>query len=226
MANSFPKLPYRAFIKKIVPLCRPAVLYGLFYKAIHLGKFTMKRFVLRIELNDIKPLIWRRIVVPAQISLDRLHDIFQIAMGWEDCHLHEFHIGTQKYMEAPESNEDGLEESRFFLDALAPKNRFTYAYDFGDDWRHTVILEQILKPDEFVIEDDKTRNDWPLACIGGERACPPEDVGGVEGYHHFCTTVSDQDYAPDFFDKEQVNMMFLKYMRWTRNRNVSSPDWG
>ena len=50
-------------------------------------------YLLKIKLMNIEPEIWRRFVVPAAITLDRLHDVIQIVMGWEDYHLHEFVIG-------------------------------------------------------------------------------------------------------------------------------------
>ena len=66
-------------------------------------------YLLKIQLLDIEPTIWRRFVVPAGITLDRLHDVIQIVMGWTDSHLHEFTIGNKRYTEYPESKEDGLE---------------------------------------------------------------------------------------------------------------------
>ena len=72
-------------------------------------------YLLKIRLLEIEPEIWRRFVVPADITLDRLHDVIQIVMGWTDSHLHEFTIGKKRYTEYPESKEDGLECGRYRL---------------------------------------------------------------------------------------------------------------
>ncbi len=100
-------------------------------------------YLLKIRLLDIEPEIWRRFVVPADISLDRLHDVVQIVMGWEDCHLHEFTIGNKRYTEFPESRQDGLVSGRYRLgDLIKQKGRtFGYLYDFGDGWEHELAIE-------------------------------------------------------------------------------------
>ena len=91
-------------------------------------------YLLKIQLLDIEPVIWRRFAVPASITLDRLHDIIQIVMGWTDSHLHEFTIGNKRYTEYPESKGDGLVCGRYRLgDLIKQKGRtFRYLYDFGD----------------------------------------------------------------------------------------------
>ena len=91
-------------------------------------------YMIKIQLLDIEPAIWRRFVVPASITLDRLHDVIQIVMGWTDSHLHEFTIGKKRYTEYPESKEDGLICGKYRLgDLIKQKGRaFTYLYDFGD----------------------------------------------------------------------------------------------
>ena len=74
-----------------------------------------RNYLLKISLLEIEPEIWRRFVVPADITLDRLHDVIQIVMGWTDSHLHEFRIGKNRYTEYPESKEEGLECGRYRL---------------------------------------------------------------------------------------------------------------
>jgi hypothetical protein len=100
-------------------------------------------YLLKISLVDLEPQIWRRFVVPASITLDRLHDVIQIAMGWTDSHLHQFMIGKNRFTEYPEHREDGLEEANYRLgDLVKQKNRrFGYLYDFGDSWEHEIVLE-------------------------------------------------------------------------------------
>lgn len=144
-----------------------------------------RMYLLRIRLLEIEPEIWRRFVVPGIITLDRLHDVIQIVMGWMDSHLHEFTIGKKRYTEYPESREDGLECGRYRLGDLIKKNgrSFIYLYDFGDSWEHELVLEdsRYLDPELH----------FPIVCLEGERACPPEDVGGVSRYEEFCKAMND-----------------------------------
>ena len=98
---------------------------------------------LRIDLEWLDPPIWRRLLVPAGIRLARLHDVFQVAMGWTDSHLHAFTIGTKRYgMHLDEFSQGELDEKKFTLSrAIGDERRFRYEYDFGDDWQHQVVLE-------------------------------------------------------------------------------------
>ena len=145
-------------------------------------------YTLRVELQYIEPLIWRRLHVPANIPLPRLHSVLQVAMGWTDSHLHSFHIGDRVY-----SNSEDLEE----LNMLAEKGNalgtllgetireFSYEYDFGDGWEHRIVVESAGKPVP----------DWPYPlCVAGERACPPEDVGGIPGYEEFLEAIANPDH--------------------------------
>lgn len=183
-------------------------------------------YQLKIQLLDIEPVIWRRFVVPASITLDRLHDVIQIVMGWTDSHLHEFTIGNKRYTEYPESKEDGLVCGRYRLvDLIKQKGRtFRYLYDFGDSWEHELVLEE----SRYFNPELGTE----LACLEGERVCPPEDVGGIPGYFEFCNALKDPsheehesymewsggDYDSERFDLELVNQELMKYLRWSRDR--------
>jgi hypothetical protein len=105
-------------------------------------KMNERLYLLKIQLLDIEPSIWRRFVVPASITLDRLHDVIQIVMVWTDSHLHEFTIGNKRYTEYPQSKEDGLVCGRYRLgDLIKQKGRtFSYLYDFGDGWEHGSLI--------------------------------------------------------------------------------------
>lgn len=159
------------------------------------------------------------------------HDVIQIIMGWIDSHLHEFMIGKKRYTEYPEYEDDGVACGRYRLgDLIKQKGRsFHYMYDFGDAWEH-----------ELVIEDSRYCNPElrsDLACFAGEKACPPEDVGGVPGYFEFCKALKDPnheeherymewsggDYDSESFDADGVNWEFMKYRRWSRDRYQ---NWG
>lgn len=188
-------------------------------------------YLLKIYLSEINPQIWRRFVVPATISLDRLHDVIQIVMGWTDSHLHQFSIGNKRYTEDPEFKEEGLECGKYRLgDLIKKKGReFEYLYDFGDSWRHCLVLEDSRY--------DASDLNYDMECLEGERACPPEDVGGVPGYHQFCKILNNPNhkeyeetrqwigghYDPEKFDIEEINWELAKYLRWSRDRYMR---WG
>lgn len=193
---------------------------------------SYRTYVLRVELKEIKPVIWRRFIVPSDITLDRLHDILQIVMSWKDCHLHEFAIDGNRYTEEPESiEEDGIEESTFVLNNLVKlKNTiFEYNYDFGDSWDHIVTVVTVEKTSYKL-----NPNDISVMCLAGKRACPPEDVGGADGYENFCVTMADKSheeykeyltwfgevYDSEFLDINSINELLLKYLRWSRDRHI------
>lgn len=192
-----------------------------------------KIYALRIELKEIKPVIWRRFIVPSDIILDRLHDIIQIVMGFNDSHLHEFNIGGIKYTEEPdpeymEEDDEILEEGLFALNKLVKlkDTEFEYLYDFGDNWSHSVILERT----NYKLK----QHEMPVMCLAGKRACPPDDVGGVGGYENFCSIMTDKShpeykeyktwfgsaYDPEFLDIDFINNQLLRYMRWSRERLI------
>lgn len=130
----------------------------------------------RITLRDVNgPPVWRRVIVPAAYSLDRVHAVIQAAMGWQDCHLHAFRVGDASYGPDPDGELGFLDERKLRLGELTT-NRILYEYDFGDSWEH-----------ELVIEEHTTAADGAIypACIAGEGACPPEDSGGSPGFAEF-----------------------------------------
>lgn len=189
-------------------------------------------YLLKIRLLYIEPEIMRRFVVPGNISLDRLHDVIQIVMGWKDCHLHEFSIGKKRYAEHPESKEQGVEECKHRLgDLMKQKGRtFNYTYDFGDSWEHEIVLED----SRYSNSDLQSR----IECLEGTGACPPEDVGGLPGYYAFRDALKDPNneehetykewfadspmydgaFDSEKFDIEKVNYELTKYLRWSRYR--------
>ena len=145
--------------------------------------------ILRIELQGIEPLIWRRVAVRAAIGLTDLHGIIQAVMGWLDSHLWEFEANGRRYSlrvpSEPEWNERYEDAGRVTLASLidAGVRRMTYAYDMGDDWEHSIIVEKVSAP----LPDVK----YPQ-FLGGERRCPPEDCGGVPGYYEFLKNISNK----------------------------------
>lgn len=147
-----------------------------------------ERWQLRIELLDVSPAVWRRLLLPANITLPKLHRVFQIALGWTDSHLHEFVIGGARYAQADpdwdaelqQTDERGVTLAR----ALGPNARgFDYVYDFGDDWHHLVAVEKR--------HVEPAQAGTAMLCMDGENACPPEDVGGPPGYAEFLAAIAD-----------------------------------
>jgi Plasmid pRiA4b ORF-3-like protein len=141
-------------------------------------------FQLRITLDGVSPEVWRRVLVPGGYTLDRVHRVIQHAMGWWDYHLHSFDIGGFQYGEPDPLDELHLrDELDARLDAVVRVgDRFRYTYDYGDWWEHTVQVEAVWPADP----DER----YPV-CLEGERACPPEDVGGVYGYRRLVRALDD-----------------------------------
>jgi len=133
-------------------------------------------YQIKITLKGIRPPIWRRVLVPDNVTLADLHLILQVVMGWKDSHMHGFMIGVIEYGEATTEGFRAVrDERRFTLSEVVPKakTKFTYTYDFGDEWVHDIEVEEILP----------VAPDQPLPqCLTGKRAGPPEDIGGPWGY--------------------------------------------
>lgn len=184
-------------------------------------------YQLKLSLLGIKPEIWRRIVVPAAISLDRLHDVIQIVMPWEDIHLYEFQIGKNLYSAYADEEDRVIYCGEFRLgDLVKQKGRkFLYRYDFGDGWEVELTVEDSRFPKA------------ALFCLEGERAAPPEDVGGIPGYENFLRALkkpADKEYEkliewlgeefdPELFNSDATNFMLDLYLNWSQDRPL---DWG
>lgn len=150
---------------------------------------SQQAYQLNVTLLGAEPPVWRRVLVPGDISLGQLHTVIQKAMGWTDAHLHEFIVGGQRYGEPdPDELDAGLEsEWKVTLHKAVPAQglRFQYVYDFGDGWMHEVLVESIQA------QKEKLRH--PM-CLAGERRCPPEDCGGPPGYTEFLEAIRDPNH--------------------------------
>jgi hypothetical protein len=127
---------------------------------------------LRVTIQEsADPEIWRRLRVPADIRLDRFHQVLGAAMGWQDSHLHVFERGSDRYG-FPDLDLDIHDDREATLGALLvqPGDRLHYEYDFGDSWEHEIVLEAVEQADR------------GPSCTDGAGRCPPEDVGGIPGY--------------------------------------------
>jgi hypothetical protein len=179
----------------------------------HQGQDTS--YQLKVTLEDTRPPVWRRLLMPAGATLADLHDAIQACMGWQDYHLHQFIVGDEYYgLPDPEyeGSVDMQDESLVSLGEIIPGQgfRFRYEYDFGDSWLHEILVEEI-KP------ADPVRR-YPV-CTGGRRACPPEDVGGSGGYEYFLEAIRNRrhpeheemlawaggSFDPEAFDLEEAN---------------------
>jgi len=153
-------------------------------------------FQFKIQLTNIaKPPVWRRVLVPEKMTFDDLHRIIQAVFPWEDYHLYLFNpkgYGSHPSISVPSDDDlDELDmdaEETLLSQVLATENqKFTYVYDFGDDWVHSIVLEKIL-PEKVL---------FPI-CQAGKGACPPEDCGGPWGYENLKRILSDpghEEYA-------------------------------
>src|SRR5215813_3537382 len=133
-------------------------------------------YQLKIALRGISPLIWRRLLVSADTSIADLHHLLQLVMGWTNSHLHRFLIQGKEYGIAYDGGkgfDDDPKQIRLANFRLRLRERFLYEYDFTDHWQHDLRVEQIVGAD--------AKHTYPT-CIGGKRAAPPEDCGGVEAY--------------------------------------------
>jgi yecA family protein len=138
-------------------------------------------YQLEISLAFTDPVIWRRIEVPSSLTLEELHTVIQMAMGWQNLHLHSFRGGMISY--GPQLADDYMDtairdESCYLLSDLEKEflQGVVYTYDFGDNWEHVILLEKVNPENEAN----------PLPCVlEGAGACPPEDIGGAPMYEEF-----------------------------------------
>lgn len=165
---------------------------------------------LRVTLLESDPPIWRRIQVPSTLTLAKLHRVLQAAMGWKESHLHQFHVGDERFGD-PVPGLDLRDARRVKLLQIAPAvgDVLIYEYDFGDSWEHEIVVEEIRD------EGGKPR----ALCLEGARACPPEDCGGVWGYENLLDALADPEHPehedmvewmggewdPEAFDRDEVN---------------------
>ena len=167
-------------------------------------------FQLRVSLISIEPSIWRRLLVPQDLTLPRLHAVLQVVMGWTNSHLHQFKIGDLIFAEPHDDSEPSpIDYRSVTLNQIAPRRGSTciYEYDFGDSWDHLIEVEDELPA--------KTVRSPLPRCLGGERACPPEDCGGPYGYADFLEAVEDPkhpehdsylEWAGQAFDSERFDV--------------------
>ena len=171
--------------------------------------------ILRIELERIEPLIWRRVAVRTSMNLKAVHSVIQATMGWLDSHLWEFSANGRKYsMLVPNDadwNERIKDVAKTKLSALLTigVREIGYVYDMGDNWQHRIIVEKLKAAEPGAL--------YPQ-FLGGERRCPPEDCGGIPGYYEFLDNIASKQkkkrnaalewyggpYYPDEIDEQEI----------------------
>lgn len=160
----------------------------------------VRGFRIRLGLHGAKPPVWRRLDLPGDLTLPRLHDVIQASMGWSESHLHRFRTGGDRYspyfvthFDIEEGDEGTLEDDVRLDQLVAGKgDEIWYEYDFGDGWDHLLVVEEMLE------EPPPTAR-----CTGGRMACPPEDCGGIGGYEELAAWVRsgyDDAQLPGVFD--------------------------
>ncbi len=176
-------------------------------------KPTAAIYQLKIQLEDIDPPIWRRLLVSGDLSLGKLHEVIQEAMGWTNTHLHQFVIAGESYSDPEAEIDDTRDETRSRLSQVAPQagKAFEYLYDPGDGWEHNIVIEKTAA-------SDKRYPGHPV-CLAGARACPPEDCGGPFGYQDFLAAITNPkhkrhnemcawigiNFDPEYFDPAEIN---------------------
>jgi hypothetical protein len=192
------------------------------------SKPTDTLYQFKVTLLGSKPAIWRRIQVK-DCTLDKLHEHIQTAMGWTNSHLHQFEINGDRYGD-PELLDDGfgdfegVDSTTTNLSQILPKTSkrfsFKYEYDFGDGWEHEVLFEGSPPVDP--------KAKYPL-CLEGERACPPEDCGGVWGYGDFLKAISNPKHEEHESMLEWIGGRFdpveFDPKKATREMKKGLPDW-
>jgi len=170
---------------------------------------------LKVTLRGSRPPIWRRLRVPSDSTLRKLHDIIQAAFGWEDYHMWAFETRRDRFGVA--DRELGIRSAasqRLDQVAPTPEDRLCYIYDFGDNWEHDILVEDITEPEPGTA--------YPH-CLTGRRASPPEDSGGIWGYEYLTEILADpgheehkdrlewlgldsaDQFDPAAFDAAQIN---------------------
>jgi hypothetical protein len=193
----------------------------------------VRGYRVRLDLMYAKPPIWRRLDLPGDLRLDEVHVVVQVAMGWEDGHLHKFGLGKDRRRRAYflsgfdlEEGDEGIDEAEVRLDQVLVKkgDQLFYDYDFGDGWEHLIAVEEALDEPPAV----------PI-CHKGKMACPPEDSGGLGGYWELAEWVRGgydprsvpmgvsaeemrewlpSGWHPDHFSVEETNEALAALVTW------------
>jgi len=174
---------------------------------------TRNQYQIKISLKNSEPKIWRRIIVNSDILLIDLHYIIQTTMGWDN--YHGFQYKKNKEIYGIPSRDDwytvhDIRKTKLGSLLQKEKQKLEYEYDFGDSWKHEIILEKILEYDQ---------NEQIPRCIAGKMNCPPEDCGGIWGYDDLVRIMEGPqnkayremidwigEFDPEHFNMEEINI--------------------
>lgn len=181
-----------------------------------------KTYQLKITLSRVKPPVWRRIKINGQATFGDLHEVIQRVMGWENAHMFEFE--NPEYTISPASEEDdilgfggteGIDMEEITVEEVLKRKgaKIKYTYDFGDNWEHQILVEEIEKDNGVLLHG--------AICLNGKRNCPPEDCGGPWGYMEMIEAIQDpkhpeyeefmewlgDDFDPEYFDLDETNQL-------------------
>ncbi len=202
---------------------------------IKTSEMPQEIYQIKVVLLGTKPPIWRRLLVPADLTLERLHPVLQAAMGWGDSHMHEFRIGSRRFGK-PDPSEKFLGGSvtasertaRLFAVLGRVGAKAVYTYDLGDGWEHGIVVEKVLAPEP--------GQAYPL-CVDGKGHGPPEDCGGIPGFYSLLEAIRDPghkqheeltewlggDFDPDAFAVDEVNHR-LAYLQRRPNKTAAGNE--
>ncbi|MGP8215046.1 MAG: plasmid pRiA4b ORF-3 family protein [Bacteroidia bacterium] len=186
----------------------------------------------KITLENIKPLIWRRLLISSCTTFYELHHILQIAFGWKNHHLFQFKI-EDYYIGIPDPDYDiggvikMIDAKDVVMDKILTEKGYeiTYEYDFGNNWKHTIIVEKFLNVEPGICSP---------SCMAGKRAAPPEDCGGVKGYYSIMETIIDKNHKeykrlmgnrafnPEYFNIDRVNNQLARLDSYIKKIESSS----
>jgi len=187
-------------------------------------------FQFKITLLDSEPPIWRRIQI-LDCTLLQLHYFIQSTMSWDDSHLYKFDIENRSYGTSDRRGpgfmrSNYIDSSKTLLSRVVPRKRgpfrFSYLYDFGDNWEHEIVSEPAPPIDPAA--------EYPL-CVAGQGACPPEDCGGIWGYTELIEILRDEkhpeyestrewlgdSFDPEAFDLEAANRAMQRVVQNMRD---------
>jgi hypothetical protein len=189
---------------------------------------SQRLYQFKITLSGLQPPVWRRIQVK-NCTLDKLHEHIQTAMGWTNSHLHHFRIDGTLFGDPLLMEEDfdemnyqdsTITKIREVLPRGGKRFQFEYEYDFGDSWSHEVLFEGCPRAEPGCR--------YPL-CVEGERACPPEDIGGTSGYQDFIETLVEVDHEDHDDSLKWIGGRFdpdeFDAMKVTRRMRRGLPNW-
>jgi len=149
---------------------------------------TSHNVILQVKVKLLgvsKPPVWRQLRLRADTHLDQLHEIIQAALGWENCHMHVFSIADEEFG-VPDPELGFSDERQVTLGELVDVGaRFRYTYDFGDDWQHEILVEDLLDPEP--------ETHYPV-LVAAKGACPPEDCGSAWGYANLKDILADPSH--------------------------------